>query len=90
VSRKVIRGFTAWDIESQSTIALQPGDPIEGRRIHRSIRINDADEIGVYAMEFESGGRLLRCSLVHFQARTAATPQKAANENPAREAAAVV
>ena len=74
LARTVIRRFVARDAAARVDVVVDPGASIDSFSIHRNSGLGESPADGVYVMEFEAGGRRLRCALVDFQARTQAAP----------------
>jgi hypothetical protein len=73
LARIVIRRLVAYDAATRVEVVIEPGKPIDSCRIRRNPSDTEHSSVAVYVMEFLADGRLLRCPLVQFQARTQAT-----------------
>ena len=87
MARKVISTLEVWDSASGVKARLAAGTELIQCRIRR--RMEGAEAVDVYVMEFQSAGRQYSCPLVCFQARTETVVPHASEEIPAREAVAV-
>lgn len=68
LARTVIRRLVARDAADGVDVVIEPGTSIQSCRIQRSPETGS--NVEVYVIEFELGGKALRCPLVQFQART--------------------
>jgi hypothetical protein len=84
LARTVIRRFVALDVAAGIDVVIEPGTSIQSCRIHRNPETGSDAE--VYAVEFETGGKALRCPLVQFQARTEMAASEVGEQQPASEA----
>ena len=74
VARTVVRRILAFDPTVSAVTPIEPGAILEICGIVRHSGPPETPATDVYVMEFEFGGRTLRCPLVEFQARTQTSP----------------